>query len=93
MVKNGEVDGLSRYPSLRKWDQPADFKFFIMNSRISVDNEIGAVNQWAVRTYRLLKKMSLPTREDFGLEVTNLEEETVPINVAPHKVVNLRREN
>ncbi len=32
MVKNGEVDELSHYPSLRKYNMPADFKFIILNS-------------------------------------------------------------
>src|SRR6202012_5519363 len=33
MVRNGEVDELSHYPSLRKYNMPADFKFILLNSR------------------------------------------------------------
>lgn len=91
MIENGEVDELSRYPSLRKHGLTADFKFILLNSRVSVDNEISPFNQWTVRFYRIIKKLALPTHEDFGLEMANVEVETVPINVAPHKEIKLKR--
>jgi KUP system potassium uptake protein len=92
MVKNGEVDELSHYPSLRGHNLPADFKFILLNSRVSIDNEISPYRQFVVRCYRILKRMSLSTVEDFGLEVSNIEIETVPINVAPLKDLKLKRE-
>ena len=92
MQANGEVDELSHYPSLRKHGWNADFKFILLNSRISSDDEIGATDQFIVRAYRLLKKLSLPTQADFGLEVANVEVETVPINVNKAKDVELKRE-
>jgi KUP system potassium uptake protein len=92
LVKSGEVDGLSRHPSLRKWGFHGDFKFFLINSRISIDNEVSALNQWFIRVYRILKRMSLSTVESFGLEVTNVETETVPINIAPNKNYTMTRE-
>lgn len=93
MIQNGEVDETSRYPSLRKHGFTADFKFILLNSRVSVDNEISPYKQWIIRTYRLLKKLSLPTYEDFGLELANIEVETVPINVGPYKDIILTRED
>lgn len=93
MIQNGEVDESSRYPSLRKHGFTADFKFILLNSRVSVDNEISPFKQWIIRTYRLLKKLSLPTYEDFGLELANVEVETVPINVGPYKDIILKRED
>ncbi len=93
MVASGEVDEMSHYPSLRKHNLPADFKFILLNSRISVDNEISPINQWIIRVYRILKKMSLPTENDFGLEISNVEVETVPINIGPRKLIKLKRED
>lgn len=93
MVANKEVDELSHYPSLRKYNLPADFKFIIVNSRISVDNEINVFNQWIIRAYRVLKKLGIPTHEDFGLEITNVEEEVVPINVGPKTKILLSRQD
>lgn len=92
MQANGEVDELSHYPSLRKHGWNADFKFILLNSRISADDEIAASDQFIVRAYRFLKKLSLPTQEDFGLEVSNVEVETVPINVNKAKEMDLKRE-
>lgn len=93
MVDNNEVDELSHYPSLRKYNLPADFKFIIVNSRISVDTEINVFNQWIIRVYRMLKRLGIPTHEDFGLEITNVEEETVPINVGPKTKILLNRQD
>lgn len=92
MQENGEVDELSHYPSLRKHGMPADFKFILLNSRASVDDEISPFNQFIIRAYRVLKKLSLPTQDDFGLEIANVEVETVPINIGKATTVELNRE-
>jgi KUP system potassium uptake protein len=92
MQESGEVDELSHYPSLRKHGWGADFKVILLNSRISADDEIGPFDQFFVRAYRVLKKLSISTQEDFGLEVANVEVETVPINVGVIKDIELIRE-
>jgi KUP system potassium uptake protein len=92
MQASGEVDELSHYPSLRKHGFLADFKFILLNSRISTDDEITPFDQFVVRFYRILKKLSLPTTEDFGLEIANIEVETIPISVAKPTVIELNRE-
>jgi KUP system potassium uptake protein len=93
MQENGEVDELSHYPSLRKHGLPADFKFILLQSRISADDEISPFDQFVVRFYRMLKQLSVSTEEDFGLEVSNIETETVPIRVGKVKEIDLRREH
>jgi KUP system potassium uptake protein len=92
MQNDGEVDEKSHYPSLRKYDIPADFKFILLNSRLSVDDEITPFEQFVVRSYRVLKKMSLPPAQDFGLDMSNVETETVPIHVGDAKAFDLSRE-
>jgi KUP system potassium uptake protein len=92
LQETSEVDKLSHYPSLRRYDMPADFKFILLNSRASVDDEISPFNQFVIRMYRLLKKLSIPTQEDFGLEIANVEIETIPISVGKQKEFNLQRE-
>jgi KUP system potassium uptake protein len=91
MVKNGEVDELSHYPSLRKYNMPADFKFIILNSRVAIDDALSPFDQFIVKGYRFIKSISLSTAEDFGLELTNVEEETVPIRIAPSTKIELQR--
>jgi KUP system potassium uptake protein len=92
MQHNGEVDELSHYPSLRRFNLPADFKFILLHSRASVDDEISPFNQFVIRVYRMLKKLSIPTHEDFGLEIANIENEIIPINIGKKKEFEMERE-
>jgi KUP system potassium uptake protein len=91
MVKSGEVDELSHYPSLRKYNMPADFKFIILNSRVAIDDALTPLEQFVVKGYRFIKGISLTTAEDFGLELTNVEEETVPIRIKAASQIDLKR--
>jgi KUP system potassium uptake protein len=91
MVQNGEVDEVSHYPSLRKYNMPADFKFILLNSRVAIDDALTRFEQFTVKSYRLIKSISLSTSEDFGLELTNVEEETVPIRLKGSKQIKMER--
>lgn len=91
MVSAGEVDIVSNYPSLRKHGMYADFKFILIKSRVASDNKLSAWEQIVVKGYRLIKSLSLPTHEDFGLELTNIEYEMVPISVRDAIEIKLER--
>ena len=91
LVAAGEVDEVSHYPSLRKHKMPADFKFIILNSRVAIDDAITPFDQFIIKGYRLIKSISLSTSEDFGLELTNVEEEMVPIRIRGTKKIKLER--
>jgi len=91
MVAAGEVDLLSNYPSLRKHGMYADFKFILLNSRVSIDNKLSPWEQIVIKGYRLFKSWALPTHEDFGLELTNVEYEMVPIKVSKEIEIKLER--
>lgn len=91
MVASEEVDELSHYPSMRKYGLPADFKFILLNSRVASDDALSAYEQFIVRGYRLLKRVALNTAGDLGLDVTNMEEEKVPIKIAPSSIIELER--
>ena len=91
MVQTGEVDIVSNYPSLRKHGMYADFKFILLNSRVASDNKLTPWEQIVVKGYRFIKSLSLPTHEDFGLELTNVEYEMVPISVRDAIEIKLER--
>jgi len=91
LVKGGEVDEVSHYPSLRKHNMPADFKFIILNSRVAIDDAITPFDQFVIKSYRMIKSISLSASEDFGLELTNVEEEMVPIRIRGTKQIKLER--
>ncbi|MFI5173021.1 MAG: hypothetical protein ACHQFW_11555, partial [Chitinophagales bacterium] len=91
LVKSGEFDLLSNYPSLRKHKMYADFKFILLNTRVASDNKLTTWENFVVKGYRLFKSMGLPTQEDFGLELTNIETEMVPISVTDDVEIKLER--
>lgn len=93
MEKRGEIDLLSHYPSLRKHGYPADFKYVILNSRVSIDNKLNPIEQFVIKSYNLIKSISLPAEEDFGLEKTNCRVENVPIRIAQKTHIEITRED
>lgn len=93
MEARGEIDLLSHYPSLRKHGYPADFKYVILNSKVSIDNKLNPLEQFIVKSYNWIKSVSLPAEEDFGLEKTNCRVENVPIRIAQKSHIEITREN
>ncbi len=91
LVKNGEVDETSRYPSLQQYKVPADFKFIVLQSRIASDEKLTPWELIIVKSYRFIKKLGISTAEDFGLEQSTLEEEVVPINLGKLTDIQLER--
>jgi KUP system potassium uptake protein len=93
MTENAEIDLVSHYDSLRKHSMPADFKFIILHSLASVDSEISTFDDLVISGYRWIKSWSLSTEEQYGLELANVEVETVPIMVGPQAKVKIKREH
>ena len=93
MTENAEIDIVSHYDSLRKHSLPADFKYIILHSLASVDSEISTFDNLIIQGYRFIKSWSLSTEEQYGLELANVEVETVPIMVGPQAKVKIKREH
>lgn len=91
MAANGEIDILSNYPSLRKNGYPADFKYVLLNSKVSADNELRGLNKLAIDVYLFIKSLGLPTEVNLGLERTNVRIENVPINISKKSKIDLER--
>jgi KUP system potassium uptake protein len=92
MAETGEIDLISHYESLQKHSMPSDFKFIILHSLASVDSEISSFDNLIIQGYRFIKRHSLSTEEMYGLELANVEVETVPIMVGPVSKVRIKRE-
>jgi hypothetical protein len=54
---------------------------------------ISMLSYICLRVYRILKRVALPTSDDFGLEVSNIEIESGTINVAPKINISLERDH
>lgn len=91
MISNGEVDEFSYSKSLRKYSIPQDYKFILMRSLVSADTNLSKTDQLVIKLYRILKTLSLPTHEEFGLELANVEVEPVPLHIERPKKIELRR--
>lgn len=91
MEQRGEIDLLSHYPSLRRHGYPADFKFVVLNSTVSVDNKLNPWNQFLIKSYNTIKGLSLPTEQDFGLDKTNVRVENIPIRIGQRTHINIQR--
>jgi len=81
MVEKGELVNESVFESIRNSNIPVDFKFVVINSRISTDNYLTPFQQLYIRIYRFVKSTGLKPAEDFGLDKTNVEVDFIPISV------------
>jgi KUP system potassium uptake protein len=91
MAEAQEISLVSQYPSLQAFNEPADFKFILIDSRISSDISMNAFDSFIFQGYNLIKKFSLPKDEDFGLENANVEWETVPVKIRPEVEIEITR--
>jgi KUP system potassium uptake protein len=81
MVEKGELSGESVFQSVKGKFEEIDFKFVVLNSRVSMDNDLTAFQQVCVKAYRFVKSTGLKPAEDFGLDKTNVIVDYIPISV------------
>jgi KUP system potassium uptake protein len=81
MVEKGELTNDSIFNSVRGKIDSIDFKFIVLNSRVSTDNALTAFQALCVKTYRFVKSTGLKPAEDFGLDKTNVVVDFIPISV------------
>lgn len=91
MVKNHEVDIVSRYESLQRLQVIGDFRFIVIEKHMSYDNELPITDKIFLDIYDFLKFFSLSEEAAFGLDTSSVFVEKVPIVIAPPKDLNLKR--
>jgi hypothetical protein len=62
-----------------------------LNSIVSIDNQLNPSEQFLIKSYNMIKSLSLPTEVDFGLEKTNCRVENIPIRIASKTHINIER--
>jgi len=92
LVRNKEVNIMSRYNSLDKHNITGDFKFVVIQRFLSFENELSISNDLILRIYFILKKFSLPDEKEFGLDYSNVVVEKSPLILSSPKNINLVRE-
>ena len=82
LVRNGELNPISNYESLRAHEIPADFRFILINRIQNYDFDFRSFNQFIMDTYSLLKGLGISDVKAYGLDTSSVLVEKVPLNVA-----------
>jgi KUP system potassium uptake protein len=81
LVKNNEVDITSHYKSLNKYKIVGDFKFVVLEKTLSRSNNLSFRERLIMDYYFYLKKVSLSEEKGFGLDLSFVTLEKVPLMV------------
>ena len=91
MVANGEVDIVSKYNSLRKHNIIGDFRFVVIEKSLSRSNNFSFYDRLIMDYYFILKRLSLSEEKGFGLDLSFVTVETVPLIFTAGNEVKLKR--
>jgi KUP system potassium uptake protein len=91
MVKRGEVDIRSRYPSLQSNELAGDFRFVVLQRYLSLENALKFWDNVVMQGYFLLKRFTLSEEKAFGLDTSSVTIEKMPMLISPVGPLPLRR--
>jgi KUP system potassium uptake protein len=91
LVKNGEVDITSRYKSLNKHKIVGDFRFVVIEKVLSRSHNLSFYEKCIMAFYAYLKKISLSEERGFGLDLSFVTIEKVPLMLAAPETVEITR--
>src|SRR6476660_3254440 len=91
LVNNKEVNITSRYESLERNNVVGDLQFRFMEKYLSQDNELPIFERIVMKVHFWLKAISLSEEKGFGLDLSNVTVEKLPLIVAPVNNVKLKR--
>jgi KUP system potassium uptake protein len=91
MVKNKELNIVSRYPSLQKYHLASDFKFVILEKFLSYENEFDLRESFILRSYFYIKHFAQSETKAFGLDTSETRIEKIPMIINPVLNIPLKR--
>lgn len=91
LVKNDEVDITSHYKSLNKFKIVGDFRFVVLEKTLSRSNNLSFWDKITLDYYFLLKHFSLSEEKGFGLDLSFVTLEKVPLMVSENDNFELSR--
>ncbi|MCC8423917.1 KUP/HAK/KT family potassium transporter [Mucilaginibacter sp. UR6-11] len=91
LVKNGEVDITSSYKSLNKHKIVGDFRFVVIEKVLSRSHNLSFYEKVVMAFYGYLKKISLSEERGFGLDLSFVTIEKVPLMLAAPETVEITR--
>jgi KUP system potassium uptake protein len=81
MVKNNEVDIISRYQSLRNHDIMGDFKYVFIDRVVNNDHDFTPHQKFVMQIYNMVRIMSIPDWKGLGMDTSNIYVDRIPLNV------------
>nr|WP_214653082.1 KUP/HAK/KT family potassium transporter [Mucilaginibacter segetis] len=91
LVKNGEIDITSTYKSLNKHKIVGDFRFVVIEKIVSRSHKLSLYERFIMFIYVHLKKVSLSEERNFGLDLSFVTIEKVPLMITSPDSVELHR--
>jgi KUP system potassium uptake protein len=91
LVKKGEVDITSTYKSLNKHKIVGDFRFVVIEKVLSRAHNLSFIESLMMGFYGILKHASLSEERGFGLDLSFVTVEKVPLMLASPESVDIRR--
>jgi KUP system potassium uptake protein len=91
LVKNGEVDITSSYKSLNRHKIVGDFRFVVIEKVLSRSHNLSFYEKFIMAFYVQLKKISLSEERGFGLDLSFVTVEKVPLMLADPETVEINR--
>jgi KUP system potassium uptake protein len=91
LVKNGEVDITSQYKSLNKHKIVGDFRFVVIEKVLSRSHNLSFYERFIMFIYVQLKKISLSEERNFGLDLSFVTVEKVPLMLTSPDAVQIER--
>lgn len=91
LVKNGEVDITSQYPSLKAKNIPGDFRFVVIEKILANTSGLNFLERITTSCHRLLKLLSISETRGFGLDSSSVSIEKVPLMVEVPHAVDIKR--
>jgi KUP system potassium uptake protein len=91
LVKKGEVDITSRYKSLNQRKIVGDFRFVVIEKVLSRSHSLSFYERIIMAIYTQLKKVSISEERGFGLDLSFVTVEKVPLMLTDPEAVVINR--
>jgi KUP system potassium uptake protein len=91
LVKKGEVDITSRYKSLNERKIVGDFRFVVIEKVLSRSHNLSFYERAIMAIYSQLKKVSISEERGFGLDLSFVTVEKVPLMLTDPETVVINR--
>lgn len=90
---SGELDIMSRYPSLRRHGVVGDFRFVVIHRVFSRDSVCPPAESLMMRLYERIRCLGISTQEALGLDTSLVTVETVPLIISKGPLQRIKRDN